>query len=136
MLAAVILVTGALTGLVGAVVARPLLGELGSTDQVATQSVKIGLYLALLGLLALGLGAALRGPVVTLVVLLMLIVVVPPLLQLPDSAVLNGIADALPGVAGDHFLRGGAGPYGFLILAAWAVAAVGIGLAALKRTDA
>jgi ABC-2 type transport system permease protein len=140
--AAVTFVTGAVAGVVGAVVAVPLLGDLGDADPlgIAAQSVRIGLFLALLGVLAVGLGAALRGPVVMLVVLLMLIVVVPPLLQVPDIALLNGIADALPGVAGDHFLRGRSDPYGeivgLLILTAWAGAAVVAGRALLHRKDA
>ncbi|GAB2592931.1 hypothetical protein Aab01nite_36920 [Paractinoplanes abujensis] len=138
--AAVTFVAGVVAGLAGSLVARPLLGDLGSSGGVVAQSLKIGLYLSVLGVLAVGLGAVLRGPVLTLVVLLMLIVVVPPLLQVPDVAVLNGIADALPGVAGDHFLRGHSDPYapvvGLLILTAWAVAAVATGRAILRKRDA
>ncbi|MGK5684955.1 ABC transporter permease [Actinoplanes sp. URMC 104] len=135
--AAVTFVTGAITGLLGALVAASLMDERGD---VLGAAVRIGAYLALLGVFAVGLGAALRGPVVTLVVLLLLVVVVPPLLQVPDVAVLNAIADAMPGVAGNHFLLGDADPYapvvGLLIVAAWAAAAFAAGRQVLTSRDA
>ncbi|GAA0475561.1 ABC transporter permease [Paractinoplanes deccanensis] len=134
---AVTLVTGVAVGLLGGVIASAIVDDSGS---IAGDAFKIGIYLVLLGALATGLGAALRGPVVTLVVLLMTIVVIPPLLQLPDIAVLNGIADAFPGVAGGHFLYGDADPYpplvGLLILAGWAALAVAAGWQVLTRRDA
>ncbi|MBM2621754.1 ABC transporter permease [Actinoplanes sp. LDG1-06] len=131
--AAVTFVTGVVAGVAGAAVATSLMDSGGGLD--LTTAAKIGLYLALLGVLAVGLGAAFRGPVVTLVVLLMLVVAVPPLLQVPDIAVLNGIADAMPGVAGDHFLRDGS-VVGLLILTAWAVAAAVAGRMLLMKKDA
>ncbi|MBL7256164.1 ABC transporter permease [Paractinoplanes lichenicola] len=134
--AAVTFVTGVVAGLLGSLVARPLLDDLGTSAGVLTQSLKIGLYLAVLGILAVGLGAALRGPVLTLVVLLLLIVVVPPLLQVPDIAVLNAVADAMPGVAGNHFLEGDSPLVGLAIVSAWAIAAVLAGRAVLQRRDA
>lgn len=137
--AAVTFVAGTVAGLLGAVVAVPLLGDLG--DGVSLGRVfAIGVYLALLGVFAVGLGAVLRGPVVTLVVLLMLVVVLPPLLQVPDVAALNAIADGLPGVAGNHFLMGDSDPYapvvGLVILTGWAVAAFVAGRRELTRRDA
>ena len=57
-------------------------------------------YLALVGVLALGLGAALRSAVLTLTVLLAMLKIVPLSLQEPDITVLNRIADVFPGVAG------------------------------------
>ncbi|MFF5085177.1 ABC transporter permease [Actinoplanes sp. NPDC000266] len=135
--AMVTLVGGLIAGLLGGVVAA---GILGNSSDIAGDATKIGIYLALLGVLATGLAAALRGPVVTLVVLLMVIVVVPPLLQIPDISVLNGIADAFPGVAGNHFLSGDSSPYpqavGLVILMGWTLAAVGVGWRVLKRRDA
>ncbi|MCY1141788.1 ABC transporter permease [Actinoplanes sp. Pm04-4] len=129
--AAVTLVAGTVVGFVGTLVAAAILddGSLGAT------APKMGLYLALLGVFAVGLGAALRGPVVTLVVLLMLIVVVPPLLQIPDVGALNAVADAMPGVAGERFLTGNSYA-GLLIVTAWAVAAFVIGARELNRRDA
>lgn len=138
--AAVTFVAGAVAGLLGALVAVPVLGDDGTNGGIARASLAIGGYLTLLAVLATGLAAALRGPVVTLVILLLLVVVLPPILQGPGLAVLDAIADALPGVAGDHFLRGDTDPYppavGLLILAGWAGAAVLAGWAALQRRDA
>ncbi|SNY35008.1 ABC transporter permease [Paractinoplanes atraurantiacus] len=135
--AAVTLAGGVLAGLLGGVVAA---GIVDDASDITGGAVKIGIYLMLLGVLATGLAAALRGPVVTLVVLLMGIVVVPPLLQIPDISVLNGIADTFPGVAGDHFLSGDSNPYpqavGLLILMGWAVLAVVAGWRVLQRRDA
>ncbi|MEU8817789.1 ABC transporter permease [Actinoplanes sp. NPDC048796] len=135
--AGVTLVAGVVAGLLGGVIAA---GILDDSSDIAVSAVKIGIYLVLLGALATGLGAALRGPVVTLVVLLMAIVVIPPLLQIPDISVLNGIADAFPGVAGNHFLAGDSDPYppagGLLILMGWTLLAVLAGWRTMKRRDA
>lgn len=138
--AAVTFVAGTVAALLGGLVALPLLGADGSTDGLAGRAVAVGAYLTLLAVLATGLGAALRGPVVTIVVLLMLLVVVPPILMTPDTAVLDAIADSMPGVAGDHFLHGDTDPYppavALLIVAAWAAAATLLGWRALRRRDA
>ncbi|XVV14217.1 ABC transporter permease [Actinoplanes sp. CA-131856] len=135
--AVVTLVAGVAVGLLGGVVAA---GIADNSSGIPGGAAKIGIYLAGLSILATGLAAALRGPVVTLVVLLMVIVVVPPLLQIPDISVLNGIADAFPGVAGNHFLYGDSDPYppavGLLILMGWTAAAVVVGWRVLKRRDA
>jgi ABC-2 type transport system permease protein len=139
---AVTLVAGIVAGLLGALTAGPILGDVGDTAAggITRDAVKIGVYLALLAVIATGLGAALRGPVLTLVVILMLIVVVPPILQVPDVGVLNAVADSMPGVAGGHFLLADADPYppviGLLILLGWAVAAVLVGWQVMRRRDA
>ncbi|WP_127504942.1 ABC transporter permease [Actinoplanes solisilvae] len=134
--AAVTFVAGTVAGLVGASISVALIGGRVSAGPV----LGIGVYLALLGVFAVGLGAVLRGPVVTLVVLLMLVVVLPPLLQLPEIGVLTAIADGLPGVAGNHFLLGDSDPYapglGLLIVTGWAVAAFLAGRGELRRRDA
>jgi ABC-2 type transport system permease protein len=129
--AAVTFVAGTVAGFLGVAVAAPIVGN----GAMGAAAPKIGLHLALLGVFAVGVGAALRGPVLTLVVLLLLIVVVPSLLQVPDLGWLNAIADALPGVAGDRFL--GENSYaGLLILTGWAVGAFLIGARELDRRDA
>jgi len=129
--ATVTLVAGTVVGFVGTLVAGAILDD----SAMGAAAPKMGLYLALLGVFAVGLGAALRGPVVTLVVLLMLVVVVPPLLQVPDLAVLNTIADGLPGVAGERFLNENSYA-GLLIVTAWAAAAFLLGARVLNRRDA
>jgi ABC-2 type transport system permease protein len=140
--AAVTFVAGTLAGLLGAVVAIPLLGGDGTADATAIlrDAVAIGGYLTLLAVFATGLATALRGPVVTLVVILLLVVLIPPILQTPDVSTLNAVADAMPGVAGNHFLRGDTDPYpaavGLLIMAAWAAAATLTGWRVMSRRDA
>ncbi len=143
------LVTGAVTfalglllGAVGALVARPVLGRWGSAPAGGTLGdiLSVATYLALVGVLALGLGAALRSAVLTVIVLLATLMIVPLSLQEPDIAVLNRIADAFPGVAGAHFMAGTGDPYppsvGLLLLAGWAAAALALGRVALRRRDA
>jgi ABC-2 type transport system permease protein len=140
--AAVTFVAGTAVGLLGALVAIPVLGRHGDAGagRILVDALAIGGYLTLLAVFATGLGAALRGPVITLVLILLLVVVLPPLLQVPDLAVLNAIADGLPGVAGNHFLHGDTDPYpavvGLLILAAWAIAASLTGWRMMHRRDA
>ncbi|MEH1164451.1 ABC transporter permease subunit [Micromonospora sp. CPCC 205539] len=133
---------GLLLGGVGALIAGPLLGEWGTAPAGGTVGdvVSVATYLALVGVLALGLGAALRSAVLTITVLFATLMIVPLSLQEPDIDVLNRIADAFPGVAGGHFLAGDTDPYpsavGLLLLAAWAGGALLLGRAALRRRDA
>ncbi|RLK22720.1 ABC-2 family transporter [Micromonospora sp. M71_S20] len=139
---AVTFALGLLLGAVGALVARPVLGRWGAAPAGGTVSdvLAVATYLALVGVLALGLGAALRSAVLTLTVLVATLMIVPLSLQEPDIAVLNRVADAFPGVAGGHFLAGDTDPYpapvGLLLLAGWAGAALLLGRAAMRRRDA
>ncbi|WP_410812317.1 ABC transporter permease [Micromonospora sp. 067-2] len=139
---AVTFALGLLLGTVGALVARPVLGEWGSAPIAGTigDIAAVATYLALVGVFALGLGTALRSAVLTLTVLFATLMIVPLSLQQPDIAVLNRIADVFPGVAGGHFLAGDTEPYpgavGLLLLAGWAGAALLLGRAALRRRDA
>lgn len=133
---------GLLLGAIGAAVARPALGEWGRAPLGGTvrDLVASAAYLALVGVLALGLATALRGAVLTLTVLLALLMIVPLSLQEPGITVLTRIADGFPGVAGNHFLAGDTDPYpaavGLLVLAGWAAAALALGRRALSRRDA
>ncbi|MFY1620202.1 ABC transporter permease [Micromonospora sp. WMMD736] len=139
---AVTFALGLLLGGVGVLVARPVLGDWGSAPTAETigDIVAVATYLALVGVLALGLGAALRSAVLTIIVLFATLTIVPLSLQEPDIAVLNRIADVFPGVAGVHFLDGDTDPYpavvGLLLLAGWAGAALLLGRAMLRRRDA
>ncbi|MEO3780864.1 ABC transporter permease [Micromonospora sp. B11E3] len=140
--AAVTFGLGLLLGAVGALVAAPVLGEWGAAPAGGTvrDVVASAAYLALVSVLALGLGAVLRSAVLTVIVLLAVLMIVPLSLQEPGIAVLTRIADAFPGVAGGHFLAGDGEPYppvvGLLLLAGWAAAALAAGRAALRRRDA
>jgi ABC-2 type transport system permease protein len=136
---AVTLVGGVLLALVGAGMAALVLNDPQDAGFLGVV-VSIGVYLAVVSVFALGLGATVRGPVLTLIVLFLVLVVVPPLLSLPDIGVLNAISDAFPGVAGNHFLHGDTDPYppavGLLILIAWAAAALLAGWRLMSRRDA
>ncbi len=133
---------GLLLGAVGAVVAGPVLGEWGAAPTAGTVRDVVALagYLALIGVLALGLGAVLRSAVLTLTVLLAVLMIVPLSLREPDITALTRVADVLPGEAGRHFLAGDGQPYppavGLLLLAGWAAVALLAGRAALRRRDA
>ncbi|WP_405095059.1 ABC transporter permease subunit [Micromonospora sp. NBC_01412] len=134
--------SGLLLGGVGALVAGAVLGEWGDAPLGGTvrDVLASAAYLALVGVLALGLGAVLRSAVLTVIVLIAVLMIVPLSLQEPGIAVLTRIADGFPGVAGGHFLAGDADPYppvvGLLLLAGWAAAALAAGRAALRRRDA
>ncbi len=136
--AAVTAAIGAVLAVGGAVVAAPILTDPPTPD--LTDIAAIALLAALLGLLALGLGAALRGAVLTLVVLFLLLILVPPLLTAPDVTVLNWVADLTPGPAGTHFLAGDTDPYpaavGAAIVAAWSATALFVGGLVMRRRDA
>ncbi|MEV0152478.1 ABC transporter permease subunit [Micromonospora sp. NPDC050686] len=133
---------GLLLGLVGVAAAAPVLGRWGRAPVAGTAGdlLAVAAYLALVGVLALGVGAVLRGAVLSVVVLLALLMIVPLSLQEPGITVLDRIADAFPGVAGGHFMAGDDHPYppvvGLLLLAGWAVAALTAGRWALRRRDA
>ncbi|MCW3813231.1 ABC transporter permease [Micromonospora sp. DR5-3] len=140
--AVVTFLLGLLLGGIGAAVAGPVLGEWGRAPLAGTLGdvAASAAYLALVGVLALGLAAALRGAVLTLTVLFALLMIVPLSLQEPGITVLTRLADAFPGVAGNHFLAGDTEPYpaavGLLLLAGWAAAALALGRYALARRDA
>ncbi|HEY2669452.1 MAG TPA: ABC transporter permease [Rugosimonospora sp.] len=138
----VVFVAGALLGILGAFVARPVLGGWASFPASGTlgDALAIGLYLALIGAFTLGVGAALRSAVATLITVFMILTVVPALLQASSITVIARVADGLPGVAGEHFMLRDTAPYpagvGLAVLAAWAVAGLVAGLLVLRRRDA
>jgi ABC-2 type transport system permease protein len=140
--AAVSFAVGLLLGGVGTLVARPVLGHWGTAPPAETAGdiAAVSAYLALVSVLALGLGAALRSAVLTLTVLFLTLMIIPLSLRQPDITTLHRIADALPGEAGGHFLRGDTEPYpavvGLLLLAGWAAGALLAGRAVLRRRDA
>jgi ABC-type transport system involved in multi-copper enzyme maturation permease subunit len=80
---AVTFALGLLLGAVGALVARPVLGRWGAAPAGGTVGdvLAVATYLALVGVLALGLGAALRSAVLTLTVLVATLMIVPLSLQ-------------------------------------------------------
>ncbi|MEU6748253.1 ABC transporter permease [Spirillospora sp. NPDC046719] len=140
-LAAVTLPAGVVLCVAGTAVAGPVLGEWGRSRAVVfvDDALQSGVYLALVCLLVLGLGAMLRSTAGTLTTAFLFLLVLPMLLENAGSSVGRHAADALPSGAGRHFMNGD-GPYpagvGAAILAAWAVAALWGGVVVLRRRDA
>ncbi|KAB2371730.1 ABC transporter permease [Actinomadura montaniterrae] len=140
-LAAVMLPAGAVLGAVGTAVAGPVLGGWGRFRAVVAvdDALQMGVYLALVSLLVLGIGAMLRSTAGTLTTAFLFLLVVPMLLVNAGSAMGRHVADALPSTAG-RYLMNGDGPYpagaGAAILAAWTVAALWGGVLVLRRRDA
>ncbi|MFI0374379.1 hypothetical protein ACH35V_41525 [Actinomadura sp. 1N219] len=139
--AAVIFPSGVLLGLAGTVVAYPVLGKWGRLDlgDVVHDALMTGLYLAVLSVLILGVGAMLRSTAATLTTAFLFIMVLPVMLANSRSELLLNIADGLPSTAGRYLLNGD-GPYpaavALAILAAWTAAAMWGGITVLRHRDA
>lgn len=139
---AVAFVGGVLLGALGMAVAWvPFRGHASfEMAEAAGQLLSIGVYLALVAVLSVGVAFGCRSAVGALASLFFLLAGLPFVLLGPGSEVLRKINDALPQSAGDHFMAGDSDPYpslvGLLIVLSWAVAAHLIGLAVLRRRDA
>jgi ABC-2 type transport system permease protein len=140
--AVLIFVAGVLLGVLGMATAAPLLGRWGTfaLPQATSDALAIGLYLALVGVFALGIGAMVRSAVGTLIIVFLILTVLPALLGASNIEFVTRVADGLPSGAGHHFMQGDSSPYpplvGLVLLTAWAVASVGAGYVVLRRRDA
>ncbi|MFI0411412.1 ABC transporter permease [Actinomadura sp. 3N508] len=139
--AGVVFPSGVLLGLVGTAVAYPILGKWGRLDagDVIHDALMTGIYLAVLSVLILGVGAMLRSTAATLTVAFLFFMVLPIMLANSRSELLMDIADGLPSSAGRYLLNGDA-PYpaavAVAILAAWTAAALWGGVSVLRHRDA
>lgn len=129
--------------------AELVMGDAGSPATAGDgveMSLAIGVYCALLGVLTLGIGTALRSVAGTITVTFMLLLVVPMLLA---AIGMRAASDYLPGIAGLNLMFGQDGvnpvtgtssPYpqvlALVILVAWALLSLGAGAAVLRRRDA
>ncbi|MFG1947077.1 ABC transporter permease [Nonomuraea sp. NPDC048826] len=114
--------------------------------ETAADLLRLGVFHALIGVLAVGASAALRGSAGALAVLFMATLGLPLLLVMTGSSVAVEVSLRLPTFAGMAFLEstdnltGGALPYppgeGLAWLAAWTALAVAAGYAVLRRRDA
>jgi hypothetical protein len=134
--------TGVLVGLLGTGVAAAAMGEHGpqvGSGDVAVQALAIGGYLAFAGVIAVGLGAAMRSVAGTLTATLLLIFWVPVALQVIGVTWLATAGMYLPGGAGATLLNIAHASYGWpvavVILAAWAIAAQSAGYVVLRHRD-
>lgn len=137
---AAVFATGVLIAALAVAASAPLLGEYGDFEPglLAGRVLAIGAQLALIAVLALGIGALIRRSAGTVTVLFVLLLVVPEVLQalaeLLDAGLLATAADYTPAPAGDRLM---AGELGFgLVLAAWGAGAVAAAVWALRTRDA
>ncbi|GAA2592883.1 ABC transporter permease subunit [Actinomadura fulvescens] len=140
--AAVVLPAGMVLAAAGTAVAGPLLGRWGrfSAGEAAGDVLAVGVYLALICVFILGVGTVLRSTAGALTTAFLALMAVPMLLENSTVTALGYVSDALPSTAGRHFMGGEAAPYppaaGLLILAAWTVGSLALGIVVLRRRDA
>ncbi|RFS81037.1 ABC transporter permease [Actinomadura spongiicola] len=138
---AVVFPTAVLLTLIGSVVAWFWLDEWGRVDagDLVHDALTIGLYLSLMSVLVMGVGAMLRSTAATLTTAFIFVLVLPITLVNTGSELLKDVADGLPSSAGRHMMNGD-GPYptvvALAILAAWTAAAAWGGITVLRRRDA
>ncbi|MER7617236.1 ABC transporter permease [Nonomuraea wenchangensis] len=114
--------------------------------EVVRDLAGVGVYFALIAVLTLGAGAALRGAAGTLTVVFMLLMGLPLLLMMTGSGPAVAMSLRMPLFAGLAFMgsadnmTGGPIPYsageGLAWLLAWTAAALATGHAVLRRRDA
>jgi ABC-2 type transport system permease protein len=136
-----LLAVGVVLAAAGAALSKPVLFEYGVFDPAATLGTVLttGVYLGLVAVFAVGLGAAVRSAVGTLTVAVVLLAVVPGALEVTSSAALRTVGDYTMTVAGMHLLDGDTKPYPGLIAAlvvvVWALAGLLAGYLVLRRRD-
>ncbi|GGS44235.1 ABC transporter permease [Actinokineospora fastidiosa] len=94
----------------------------------------VGLYLALVGVLTIGIATALRHIAATLLVLFTLLMVLPVVMQI--SQTFRDLSHYVPGIAGIDLMEGTHVLRGALVLIAWAAAAMITGMVVLRKRDA
>lgn len=148
-IAATAFATGILGALISYAVAQPILQPQGldyalTADGVVRSILNAAVFLALIAVLGLGIGAMLRNSAGGLVATLGILMILPVIV-----AILSGLGDAfqdvglfLPASAGGDMVAIRTSPerltpvQGGLVVLAWTAAAVGGGLASVKYRDA
>ncbi|SDS51889.1 ABC transporter permease [Microlunatus soli] len=135
-------VLGGLLATVGMITASWMIGEVdvASTADRLRTVLGTGGYLALTGLLIIGLGTVLRSTIVTILVTLLLLLAGPVLTQVSSADWLHTAQLYLPGTAGSVLMAPDGGDYGtgtaLLILGCWAAVGQLVGYLALWLRDA
>ncbi|RAY14028.1 ABC transporter permease [Actinomadura craniellae] len=141
-LAGVIFVAGVVAALGAAAAAWPLAGTWARVrpGELAGDVAAVGVYLALVAVITMGVAVALRSAAGTLTLLFSGLTVVPAILRATRVGPLETVSEYLPGTAGAVFMRGLEDPYppvaGLVILLVWAAVVWAAGLAVLNRRDA
>lgn len=134
--APVMFVIGTLLSLLGGLVAAPLLGDWGVSTGIVRDSLAVGAYLTLAGVLTVGIATILRTTAGALTSVFLLLMVLPILMDVAGS----DLGDALPSTAGTHFMNGDTTPYApiaaIAIVAVWTAALTLTGYRFLKTRDA
>jgi ABC-2 type transport system permease protein len=135
---ATVLLVGTGVAVLGVGVAAVRFGELGALDSThLTDIAAMGVYVSLLGVLALGIGTLVRRTAGGLAILVLLLLVVPEVLRLVSerlgAPVIDTIADYTPAPAGWRLMSGD-WEYG-LVLAAWAATTIAAGVWVLRSRD-
>lgn len=139
---AVSFVGGIVLCLIGAGVSALTLGDKAIVDGAAVlgTSLRMGVYLALISMLTLGVAVAVRSAAGTLTIVFVGLTVMPVILQASDISPLVWLSDRMPNSAGTHFMNADSSPYGpataFFFLLLWSVAVTVIGHQVLRRRDA
>jgi ABC-type transport system involved in multi-copper enzyme maturation permease subunit len=138
-------VIGAAVSLSTFLVGQAILGHRGvslGAPGALRAVVGVGLYLGLLGVLAVGLGTIIRRSAGAIAVLLGLLFVLPALAPLLPSSIRDGVAKLLPYNAGQAIFKTTASgsllspSLGLVVFALYAVAALAIGIVLVRRRDA
>ncbi|MDX6738941.1 hypothetical protein [Actinocorallia sp. A-T 12471] len=131
----VMFVAGALLCVLGALATYPLLGEWGTLDGLVGDSLAMGAYSAVMGVVTLALVYLLRSAAGALSALFVLLVVVPVIAMEAETSLANG----LPSVAGTVFMTGVSDPYppavGLAVVVGWACACSLGALYVLRKRD-
>ncbi|OON72547.1 hypothetical protein B1H18_29370 [Streptomyces tsukubensis] len=140
-LASVAFVTGLVLGAAGTA-AGALFMDVSVLDltEVTGRILAIALYLALMSVIAVGLGAVVRHSAGTITALFLLLLVIPAVLGMVPVDSIAEIARFLPLAAGARFVADGPAPYGaglaVALLAAWSAAALVAATRIVRRRDA
>jgi len=138
-------VTGVVVSLFTFLVGQAILGDRGvslGAPGALRAVVGVGLYLALLGMLAVGLGTIIRRSAGAIAVLLGLLFVLPALAPLAPASIRNTVAKLLPYNAGQAIFKTAktsstlSAPLGLAVFALYALAALVIGIVLVRRRDA
>lgn len=143
-LAPVLFVAGTLITLLGVGAAIPTLkGDVllpWTASELLIDVLILGLYSPVVGVIALGLGAALRSVAGTLACTFLLLLIIPGSLSSTGVDFLMKVSNYFPAQAAQSLLGGGGEPYPGLaavaILGAWSAVSYALGLWVLRSRDA
>ncbi len=136
---------GAIVSLFTFLVGQAILGHRGvslGAPGALRAVIGVGLYLGLLGILAVGLGTVIRRSAGAIAVLLGLLFVLPALAPLLPSSIRDTVAKLLPYNAGQAIFKTAntsltlSAPVGLAVFALYAAAALTIGTVLVRRRDA